>query len=39
MLTNRVLFGFLLFLLLLAVWEFGLRPVYSPRPLVEEQPR
>jgi hypothetical protein len=39
MLTNRVVFGFLLFLLLLAIREFGLRPVYAPQPMVEEQQR
>lgn len=37
-LTNRVILGMLLFLALMAAWEFRIQPEYFPRTLVAERP-
>lgn len=38
-LTNRVILGMLLFLIVMAAWEFRVRPEYFPQALVEVQGR
>lgn len=38
-LTNRVILGMVLFLALMGVWEFSVKPVLFPQPLVEDQQR
>lgn len=35
-LTNRVIAGMLLFLVLMAVWDFRIRPKYFPETLVSD---
>lgn len=37
-LTNRVILGMLLFLALMAAWEFRIQPEFFPRTLVAEPP-
>jgi hypothetical protein len=38
-LTNRVICGMLLMMLLLAAWVFAIRPAVFSQPLVEEEAR
>jgi len=38
-LTNRVILGMVLFLALMAAWEFRVRPEYFPQTLVETDSR
>jgi hypothetical protein len=38
-LTNRVILGMVFFLLLMALWDFTIRPAYFPQSLVEESTR
>jgi hypothetical protein len=36
LLTNRVILGMLLFLILMAAWEFRIQPEYFARPMEDQ---
>lgn len=38
-LTNRVILGMVLFLALMALWDFTIQPAYFPQSLVAEEER
>ena len=38
-LTNRVILGMVLFFLLMALWDFTIKPAYFPQSLVADEAR